>query len=416
MAAIATRTVVEHAAGAATRERERERATSRTAGLDGWLLTVCAALCAFGLVMVYSASEVLGYRQFGNPNYFFERQLAGLAIGGTGLVFFMKFDYHHLRRFTKPITIATVVALIAVLIPHIGSARYGAQRWFSVGPISVQPSAVATVAAIVCLSKWLADRGPKMRTRQGVRDYIIVLSLLLGLIIAERDMGSTIVMGSAGFILLVLAGARKRHLIAVTAFFVGLAVVMVKMESYRSSRFASFQNPFADPLNTGFQSVQALYALGSGGFTGLGLGNSIQKYLWLPEAHTDFIFAIIGEELGLIGTISLLIAFALLLWRGIRASLRAPDSFGVLLAGGIIGWIGVQAFINIAAVTNVVPTTGIPLPLISYGGTSLAMTLWAIGILCNVSAQGHRQGVPHRAYVNSWRGDRRAPHSSARGR
>jgi cell division protein FtsW len=232
-------------------------------------------------------------------------------------------------------------------------------------------------------------------------------------VVMERDLGSAVVLAGIGIVLAALGGVRKRDLAMLSGVLLVLAWLAIHMESYRSSRLSSFLDPFADPLNHGFQSVQSLYALGSGGFTGVGLGNSIQKFQWLPEAHTDFIFAIIGEELGLIGCLSVVAAFFLLGYRGVRASMRAPDAFGALLAGGIIAWICIQAFINIAAVTTVLPTTGIPLPFISSGGTSLLMTLVACGVLCNISAQGRAQGETRRAHVDRWRGDGRASHPRA---
>ncbi len=399
------------------RLRRRGRVTlvdervEKAGGIDGWLLTVLAALCAFGLVMVYSASEALGYIRTLNANYFFERQAGALALGLLGLIVASRFDYHRWRKFTKPLVIATLVLLVLVLVPHLGTSRNGAQRWFSIGPLSVQPSAVAAVVAVVALARWLSDRGPQVRGWRGVRDYSVVVGGLLLLILLEKDLGTAIVAGCVALAMLALAGGRKRHLVALLGFASVAGWMLIQVESYRAARLASFTNPFADPLNTGYQPVQALYALGSGGLTGVGLGNSIEKYNWLPEAHSDFIFAIIGEELGLIGTLCVIAAFLFLGWRGIRASLRAPDSYGALLAGGITAWVCIQAFINIAAVTNVIPTTGIPLPFISYGGTSLAMTLVAMGILCNVSAQGRRQGEMRRAYVDRWRRNGGAPDS-----
>ena len=383
-------------------------AEEATTSIDGWLLCVIAALCAFGVVMVYSASEALGYLWYNNANYFFERQLVGLALGVGGLVFVARIDYHRWRQVTKPMVVATAAMLILVLIPHVGVGIYGARRWFAFGPVSIQPSAIAAVVVIIAFARWLSDRGPVVRTWRGARDYLFLLSCLVGLILLERDLGTAIVSACVAYVLFALGGGRKRHLLIILAVFAAGAWIAIHLESYRLTRIANFSNPFADPLNTGFQSVQALYALGSGGFGGVGLGNSIEKYQWLPEAHTDFIFAIVGEELGLVGTLSVLGAFLLLAWRGVRTSLRAPDTYGALLAGGITAWICIQAFINVAAVTGLIPTTGIPLPFISYGGTSLAMTLVAIGILCNVSAQGRRQGEPRRAYVDRWRGNRGA--------
>ncbi|HSP65516.1 MAG TPA: putative lipid II flippase FtsW [Candidatus Deferrimicrobium sp.] len=374
-------------------------------GVDGWLLTDIAALCAFGLVMVYSASEALGFLWFENANYFFQRQLVGMALGVVALLILARTDYHRLRRVAPVLALCLVALLILVLMPHFGAAANGARRWFTVGPLSVQPSAIAILVSVLFFSRWLVDRAPAVRTVRGVRDYGLLVGVLLALVLLERDLGSTIIIAGTALVLLALAGVRKRHMLVLLGVVMVGGYLVVMLVAYRSSRLSTFTHPCDDPLNTGFQACQALYALGSGGLTGAGLGNSVQKYQWLPEAHTDFIFAIIGEELGLIGTVSVILAFTLLLWRGVRASLRAPDAYGALLAGGITAWIGIQAFVNIGAVTGVIPTTGIPLPFISYGGTSLAMTLAGVGILCNVSAQGRRQGVAVRAHVDRRRRD-----------
>jgi cell division protein FtsW len=380
------------------------------ARVDGWLMATLVALCAFGLVMVYSASEALGYAWFSNPNYFFERQIVWLVGGAVAWFIAANIDYHRWHKYSRPLAITTVVLLIAVLVPHLGTERLGARRWFSLGPLSVQPSAVATLVAIVWFSRWLVDRGPVLRRFAVVWQFGFLLGALLILIVLERDLGSAIILASIGVALLALSGARLHHVVLVLGVLFVLGYLAVTMESYRANRLSSFRDPFSDPLNTGFQSVQALFALGSGGFTGVGLGNSIQKYQWLPEAHSDFIFAIIGEELGLVGGLAVIGAYLMFAWRGVRTSLRAPDRFGSVLAGGITAWIAIQAFVNIAAVTGVIPTTGITLPFISYGGSSLFMSLLATGVLCNISAQGRRQGEARRAHVDRWRGDGRTPH------
>ncbi|HEY7928136.1 MAG TPA: putative lipid II flippase FtsW [Candidatus Dormibacteraeota bacterium] len=382
-------------------------------GVDGWLLTDIAALCAFGLVMVYSASEALGYLWFENANYFFERQVIGMALGVTALVILARIDYHRLRRLTPVVGLCMVALLVLVLLPHFGTQANGARRWFTIGPLSVQPSAIAILVAVLFFSKWLCDRAPAVRTIRGVRDYGLLVGVLLALVLLERDLGSSIIIAGTAIALLALGGVRKRHLLVLLGVVMVGGYLLVTLVAYRSSRLTNFTHPCDDPLTTGFQACQALYALGSGGFAGVGLGNSVQKYQWLPEAHTDFIFAIIGEELGLVGTVSVVLAFTLLLWRGVRASLRAPDAYGALLAGGISAWIGIQAFVNIGAVTGVIPTTGVPLPFISYGGTSLAVTLAGVGILCNVSAQGRRQGVMLRAHVDRRRRDGWPPDTGA---
>ncbi|MGO8686941.1 MAG: putative lipid II flippase FtsW [Candidatus Dormibacteria bacterium] len=387
------------------------------ASVDGWLYVSVAAICAFGLVMVYSASEVLAYDQTGNPSYYFERQVAYLVVGLAVMLGLARLDYHHLVRWSRPIGLITVLLLLAVLVPHIGTAVNGARRWFKIGAFELQPSAVAALAAIVVLGRWLSDRGTLIRSWRGIRDYVLVLAIPVVLILAEKDLGSTIVVAAVGGVLLFLAGARYRHLLVVLALAGAIGWLMVLVEPYRLSRLTCFgQSLSNDPLGACWQGIQALYGLGRGGLFGVGLGNSIEKYSWLPEAHTDFIFAIIGEELGLIGAAAVVLAFTFLAWRGIRASLRAPDRFGTLLAGGITAWVCIQAFVNVAAVTVLIPATGIPLPFISYGGTALVMNLAAMGILCNVSAQGRRQGALSRANVDRRGRDGGAPDPGAGGR
>ena len=372
------------------------------AAVDGWLFVVVTAICAFGLVMVYSASDVLGYQLTGNPSYFFERQLVFMGMGAVAMLVLARTDYHRLSRYARLLGLGVVVLLLAVLVPHLGVKVNGSRRWFDVGPVQLQPSAMAALVLIVFMGRWLSERGELLKSWRTVRDYTVLLCVPLLLVLGERDLGSTIVLGSVGAALLFLAGARLRHLLALGGL-AGLAGwVAIAMEPYRLSRLTCIgQGSVENALNACWQGTQALYGLGMGGLTGVGLGNSIQKYSWLPEAHTDFIFAIIGEELGLIGTVAVVLAFTFLGWRGVRASLRAPDRYGALLAGGITAWICIQAFINVAAVTVLIPTTGIPLPFISYGGSALIMNLAGIGILCNVSAQGRRQGPgPARGFAD----------------
>ena len=387
------------------------------ASVDGWLYVATAAISAFGLVMVYSASEVLAYQTTGNPNYFFERQVAYLVLGVIAMLVLARVDYHRLLSWSRAIGLVTLLLLVGVLLPHLGTQVNGARRWFNLRFFDLQPSAVAALSVIVVLGRWLSDRGALIRSWRGIRDYLILLTVPVLLVLAEKDLGSTIVIAATGGILLFLAGARYRHLLALLALGGGVGWLTVLAEPYRLSRLTCFgQSVMNDPQNACWQGVQALYGLGSGGLTGVGLGNSIQKYSWLPEAHTDFIFAIIGEELGLLGTALVVFTFTFLAWRGIRASRRAPDRFGALLAGGITAWICIQAFINVAAVTVLIPTTGIPLPFISYGGTALVMNLAAMGMLCNVSAQGRRQGALRRANADSRGRDRGTPDPSAGGR
>ena len=297
------------------------------AGVDGWLMIIVVGLVGFGLVMVYSASEALGYPDK-DPNYFFAHQLIGATMGGVGLVVAARLDYHRLSRLARPVMFPALVLLVVVLIPHVGAQHFGAQRWFQVCPLSVQPSAIAVGVAVVFFARWLTDREASARSLRGVRDYLIVLFALLGLVLAERDLGSSIVIATTALILLALAGARKRHLVLILAMFgaprrgAGRAGLVPRRPA------GAPPNPCADALGSGFQNRQAPYAFGSGGISGSASATPCRSTSGSRRPHTDFIFAIIGEELGLIGTVAVLAAFLFLAWRGVRASLRAPDRFG----------------------------------------------------------------------------------------
>jgi cell division protein FtsW len=360
---------------------------------DRALLLAVATLSAFGLVMVFSASEVQGWLWFHNAAYYFERQLIWLALGLGLLWVAAHVDYHRLRPVAWPLGMVALALLILVLLPHLGVEVNGARRWLKIGPLQMQPAELAKVAAIVFMALWLERHRERLSSLEdGVVPFLALLGLLTILVILERDLGTSLILAAILLAQFLVAGGRKRHFLLL-ALIIGLAITMfIRMEPYRLNRIMSFFDPWADPLNTGFQAIQSVLALGSGGVTGVGLGQSIQKYQWLPFAHTDFIFAIVGEETGLIGTSAVLALFGLFAYRGYRVALKAPDAFGSLLACGITTWIAFQAMINIAAVTVTLPTTGVPLPFISYGGSALAITLGAVGILINVSTQSEKVG------------------------
>ncbi len=385
--------------------------------VDPTLLVTVLALCAFGLVMVYSASDALGYLWFGNSNYFFERQAVWMVLGIIAMVVFSRIDYHVWSRYAGKLALLTLALLVLVLVPHIGSEVSGSRRWFAFGSVTIQPSVFAALGGIVFLSKWLVARGDAVRSWRCVRDYMILTMVVLGLVILEKDMGTTVILAATAVAILFAAGVRVSHLLVIGGILVALALAAIAVEPYRAERITAYFNPFAHALTSGFQAVQSQLALGSGGLTGVGLGNSVQKYGWLPQAHTDFIFAIIGEELGLVGTFAVLLAFSVFAWRGFVTARRAKDAFGGLVAAGITAWVCAEAFINMAAVTGLIPTTGVPLPFISYGGSSLAATLVGVGILFNISAQsGRRGGVTEREVVDSWGRHRRTPLASGRAR
>jgi cell division protein FtsW len=404
--------VVEELRERAWRSERSERAerTARKEG-DRWLLLVTVLLIGTGLVFVLSASQALAYIQHLTALFYFERQLLSAGIGGVAMLALMRIDYHRLRPLILPGTVAVVVLL--VLVPLFGVQVNGARRWFAVGPLVIQPTELAKLAFALFMAAWLVKRGERLRDlRDGFAPYLLLLGGSLGLVLLERDLGTSLVIAAILVAAFISAGGRKRHL-ALLLIGLGLcAWLAVVLEPYRAARLAVFVNPFRDQLNAGFQSTQALYALGSGGFWGVGIGHSVQKFLWLPEAHTDFIFAIIGEETGLVGTSLVLLGFALFAVRGYRAALRAPDRLGLTLAAAITTWITFQALVNMATVTDTLPITGVPLPLISYGGSSVATTLAAIGVLLNIASQGTRRRR-NEALDLGWR-DGRAPDAGPR--
>jgi len=368
---------------------------------DRALLLAVAALTAFGLVMVFSASEVQGWLWFHNPAYYFERQLIWLALGVILLFAGANLDYHRLRPLAWPLGVVTVVLMVLVLLPHFGVEVNGARRWLRLGPLQMQPAELAKIAAIIFMALWLERHRDRLSSLEdGVVPFLALLGFTILLVILERDLGTTMIVAGILLAQFLVAGGRKRHVLLLALIIALCVYLFIRMEPYRLHRILAFVDPWSDPLNSGFQAIQSVVALGSGGFAGLGLGHSIQKYQWLPFAHTDFIFAIVGEETGLLGTSAVLALFGLFAYRGYRVALKAPDAFGSLLACGVTTWIALQALINIAAVTVTLPTTGIPLPFISYGGSSLAIALLAVGILINVSTQSEKVGWIRHASID----------------
>ncbi|MGH7911891.1 MAG: putative lipid II flippase FtsW [Candidatus Dormibacteraceae bacterium] len=367
----------------------------RAAG-DIWLLGICLALLGAGLIMVLSASQVYSLETTGSPFNIFFHQVAYAALGLVGLVVASRIDYHRLRHWALPAFVVTMLLMLAVLIPHVGVQAYGASRWLNVPgvPFQLQPSEVAKLTVAIFLASWMSKRTRSLDSFvDGFLPYAMLMAAVITLLALQKDLGTLIVTTVLMVAVYYAGGGRKRYLFLLGAAAVVAMGGLIAVERYRLERVATFLNPFADPTNTTLQAYQGLVALGSGGLTGVGLGHSIEKYQWLPEAPTDFIFAIIGEETGLIGATLIILGFVLFTIRGYRASMRAPDRFGVALAAAITTWIAVQAFINIGVVTASLPVTGVPLPFISYGGTALVMTLIGVGVLLNISAQGSRPSL-----------------------
>jgi len=370
-------------------ERPRKRASA-----DGSLLAVALVLALIGLVMVFSASAVVAGNRFQDSIYFLKRHLAWLAFGFLLLQLASRMDYMVWKRLALPALGLTAVLLVLVLIPSIGVMAKGARRWIRMGPISVQPAEMLKLAVILYLAAYLAKRGDRLTEfTAGFLPPLIVVGLLAGLVLLEPDLGTVVVIGLVTYALLFLAGARLSHLFSLVPVALAGGALMVWRSPYRVQRLMTFFDPGKDPTGAGFQVNQSFLAFGSGGAFGVGLGEGQQKLFFLPEAHTDFVLALVGEELGLVGTVSIMALFVLLVLKGFQIAGRARDPFGRHLAFGITLLIGFQALINAGVATGLLPTKGLTLPLVSYGGSSLVVSLLAIGILLSISRdrQGGRQ-------------------------
>jgi len=354
------------------------------------LLFSVFALIVFGLVMISSAGIIYAETRFGDGYYFFKRQFFYGAIPGlVSLYFVQKIDYRNWKKLAFPFFLVSVIFLLLVFVPGIGVKVYGASRWIDLGPISFQPSEVAKFSLIIYLAAWLESKGD-WRIKdfyEGFVPFLGIIGLSSFLILKQPDMGTLGVLIMIAVSIFFVSGARLSHIFALGSVGAFLVFLLVKFEPYRFDRILSFLNRSGDPQGIGYQINQALLAVGSGGIIGLGLGHSRQKFNYLPEPVGDSIFAIIGEELGLLGAVVLISLFLTVAYQGFKIARNAPDEFGRLVAVGITIWVVSQAFVNISANIALVPLTGIPLPFVSYGGTSLIFLLTAIGVLMNISKQ-----------------------------
>jgi cell division protein FtsW len=363
---------------------------------QGWVLlaALVAMLCVTGLMMVLSASSVEALRSYGGAWIFFVRQLIWVAVGSIALIGTMALDYRKWKRVVRPAIGVSFVLLLLVLVPGVGITAGGSSRWLGAGSLRIQPSELAKLAVLLFTADLLTRRVDEVRDwRMVLRPVLLTTGLLAMLVLLQPDMGTAMLMVLIVLVLLFVGGVPLFSMASVGAVTGAAAVVLAKVEGYRWDRISSFRDPFGNFSNTGYQVSQSLVALGTGHVGGVGLGASRAKWGFLPNAHTDFIFAIVGEELGLVGTclvIGLFVVFAVL---GVRAALRAPDRFGALLAGGVTAWVCGQAAVNMGAVTGLLPVTGVPLPFVSFGGSSLVVTMAATGILLNIA----RQSTPARA-------------------
>ncbi len=353
---------------------------------DFLIFLITILLLCIGVVMVFSASAVTAEQRFGDAYHFLKQQMLWVVIGVAAMITAMNIDYFRLKKLALPALIIGVLLLVAVLIPGVGSEVKGAQRSIRMGPIGISPAEMIKLCLVFFMAFSLSQNSEKLKLFvQGLMPYLGVLGLVVLLIMLQPDLGTTIAVSGTIFIMLMAAGARWGHLIGLAGVGIIGVLAMIVLEPYRMRRLTAFLDPWASPLDAGFQTIQSLYALGSGGLFGVGLGRSRQKMFYLPEQHTDFIFSIMGEELGYLGVLLVLSLFFLFLWRGLRTAITCPDAFGSLLAVGITSMIILQAIINIGVVSGSLPVTGITLPFISYGGSSLLFSLTSVGILLNIS-------------------------------
>jgi cell division protein FtsW len=353
------------------------------------LRTATLCLIAFGAVMVYSASSGTALiANGGDSAYYLKRYLASALIGMGLLAFLSRHGLGAVRRLSPVLLAVAFGGLLLVLVPGFGVEVNGAKRWIGAGPLQVQPSEVAKLALVLYAASVIASRPERIRSLEDMRPLLIVGAVMAGLVVIEPDLGTAIVISLTLAAILVAAGVKIRHLVTIAGVLAFLALVFALVEPYRRARLTSFLHPWSDTTGAGFQSVQAMIAIGSGGPFGVGLGQSVQKLFYLPEAHTDMILAVIGEEVGFVGISAVLFLYGMIAYAGLRAARKARDLYSKLLAAGITSAILAQATVNFFAVLGLLPLTGVPLPFISYGNSSLIVMLAGMGLLMNVARQG----------------------------
>lgn len=345
------------------------------------LLVVGVSL--FGLLMIFDASSFISFRDFGTKYHYITEQLLWMVLGFAGLWFFSIFDYRRFYTLSVPLLVVAIGLLMAVFLPGIGIKVLGAHRWINLHFFVLQPAEFVKLTLAIYLSAWFSSKEKGRFTA-----FLLLMGLVLGLVLLEPDMGTAIIILCEAFVLYFLSGGSMKHF-ALAVPVIGFAgVVLAILSPYRAKRLATFLNPSQDAGNSSYHVRQILIALGSGGWFGVGLGNSLQKYAYLPENTTDSIFAIIAEEIGFLGSLVVIFALVAIVWCGIRIAMLTTDPFGKLLAGGITAFLGFQMLINLGAQTALLPLTGVPLPFISYGGSALVIDLCSIGILINIARRG----------------------------
>ncbi|MFA6357663.1 MAG: putative lipid II flippase FtsW [Candidatus Omnitrophota bacterium] len=353
------------------------------------LLTISIVLICVGIVMIYSSSSIYAWERYADSFYFLKRHLLFLLIGIVFTFLAMIIDYRKLREYARPMLWAAIIMLVLVLIPGLGREVSGAQRWFRFKFISFQPSEFVNLALIIYIADFICRKSDTIKTLfKGFLPPICVLGLVIVLILLQPDLGTVIALGSVVLMMLYIAGVRGRYILTLMLCSLPALYVLVFNVPYRRARILAFLNPWLDPKGTGFQIIQSQIAIGSGGLFGRGLGHSQQKLFYLPAAHTDFIFSIIGEELGLLGTLGVIALFMIFIQQGLKVIKNSQDKFGYFLALGLILMISLKAIVNIGVSCGVFPTKGLPLPFISYGGSSLIFDMVSLGILINIARTG----------------------------
>jgi cell division protein FtsW len=351
-------------------------------------MTTVLLICV-GIVMIFSASSIYSWEKYKDPAFFLKRHISFVLIGVVAAFLVMSIDYRKLKKYSKPLLACALILLVLVLIPGIGREVGGARRWFRFKFLSFQPSELASLALIIYMADFISRKKNVINNFwQGFLPAIVILCLTAGLVILQPDLGTCLALVILVFTLFFLAGLRLSYILYIALVNIPLLFILIFSVPYRRMRILAFLNPWADPKGSGFQIIQSQVALGSGGFFGLGLGHSLQKLFYLPAAHTDFVFSIIGEELGLLGTIAIIILFIVFIHQGYKIAQNAPDVFGHFLALGLVLMIALKAAINIGVSCGIFPTKGLPLPFISYGGSSFIFDLIYVGLLLNIARTG----------------------------
>ena len=364
-----------------------EKTTAEGERPDILILVIALILVTIGTAMIYSSSSILAMERFKDAQFFLKKQIFFVVIGMGVMVLLTKLDYHYLKKLAYPGIILSIILLLLIFIPPLGIRAGGARRWLNLGFFSFQVTELVKICIVLFLAHFLTRKANYLKSfSRGMLIPLLVTFLIIVLIALQPDFGATIMIAMILMLMLFLAGCRIRHLAGLTALLIPAAVWMIMFRSYRIDRLKVFLNPWNDPGNKGFQIIQSLLSFGSGGAFGVGIGDGMQKLFYLPEPHTDFILSVIAEESGFVGVAVVIFLFVVLIMRGFVVAFRAPDLFGTLLAAGLTMVLAMGAFINIAGVMGLIPLKGLTLPFLSYGGTSLVMSLVAVGILLNISS------------------------------